>query len=125
MKERRQLVFFMDYFYDFFNPLSEKVKDKIDQVLFMIRLADRIPGKFFKQLKGTEGLYEIRVEYQGNIYRIFSSAQFTRSMVAVNFTGFPVSVADNRPYTLLVMFGMLTSSLRMMFLLILINLVTF
>jgi len=27
--------------------------------------------KFFKHIENTVGLYEIRVEYSGNIYRIF------------------------------------------------------
>ena len=31
-----------------------------------------MPEKYFKHLEGTKGLYEIRVEVAGNIYRIFS-----------------------------------------------------
>ncbi len=56
---------------DFFNQQTEKVKEKIDYVLFVITVADRIPQKFFQHLEGTNGLYEIRVEFQSNIYRIF------------------------------------------------------
>ena len=30
-----------------------------------------IPAKFLKTIEGTTNLYEIRVEHNGNIYRIF------------------------------------------------------
>ena len=31
-----------------------------------------VPEKYFQHIVGTKGLYEIRVELGGNIYRIFS-----------------------------------------------------
>lgn len=71
MEQQRQLVFFKNYFRDFFEPLNDKVKDKIDQVLFLVRIAERIPRKFFQHMTGTDGLFEILIEYQSNIYRIF------------------------------------------------------
>ena len=37
----------------------------------MITVAERIPRKFFEKIKGYEGLFEIRIEYSSNIYRIF------------------------------------------------------
>ena len=55
MEQRRKLVFFKNYFNDFFEPLNNKLKNKIDEVLFMIRIADRIPRKFFKHMAGTDG----------------------------------------------------------------------
>jgi hypothetical protein len=71
MDRRRQIIFFKHYFFEFFNKQSEKVKEKIDHVLFVITVADRIPQKFFQHVVDTKGLYEIRVEYEGNIFRIF------------------------------------------------------
>lgn len=79
-------MFFKKYFKEFFDPLSEKLKDKIDSVLFLIRIADRIPTKFFKHLTGLDGLSEIRVEYQSNIYRIFCC--FDDGNLMVLFNGF-------------------------------------
>jgi len=32
----------------------------------------QVPEKYFKHIEGTKGLYEIRVEADGNIFRIFS-----------------------------------------------------
>ncbi|MBC7422374.1 MAG: type II toxin-antitoxin system RelE/ParE family toxin, partial [Ferruginibacter sp.] len=40
--------------------------------LNLIRVTQQVPEKYFKHLKGTKGLYEIRVEAGNNIYRIFS-----------------------------------------------------
>ena len=86
MEQKRQLVFFKSYFKDFFEPLNNKLKDKIDEVLFMIRIAERIPRKFFQHMTGTDGLFEIRIEYQSNIYRIFCC--FDKGNLVVLFNGF-------------------------------------
>lgn len=86
MKQVRQIVYFKNYFLDFFNNQTEKVKEKIDYVLFVITVADRIPGKFFEQMTGTDGLYEVRVEFQSNIYRIFCC--FDEGKIVVLFNGF-------------------------------------
>ena len=86
MKRYRQIIYFKNYYFDFFDKQSEKVKDKIDYVLFLILVADRIPKKFFQHLEGTNGLYEIRVEYQGNIFRIFCC--FDEGNLVVLFNGF-------------------------------------
>ena len=59
-----------NYFWDFYNPLQQKVKDKVDYVLQIIISVERVSTKFFKHL--DDGIYEIRVEYKSNIYRIFS-----------------------------------------------------
>ena len=86
MKQVRQIIYFKNYFLDFFNDQTEKVKEKIDYVLFVINVADRIPKKFFEQMTGTEGLYEVRVEFQSNIYRIFCC--FDEGKIVVLFNGF-------------------------------------
>ncbi len=86
MEQKRQLVFFKHYFRDFFEPLNEKVKNKIDDVLFLVQIADRIPRKFFQHMTGTDGLFEIRIEYQSNIYRIFCC--FDEGNLVVLFNGF-------------------------------------
>ncbi len=52
----------------------------------MVTVAERIPKKFFEHMTSTEGLYEIRVEFQSNIYRIFSC--FDEGKLVVLFNGF-------------------------------------
>jgi phage-related protein len=62
------------------------VKEKIDHVLFVVTVAKRIPQKFFQHVEGTNRLYEIRVEFQGNIYRVFCC--FDEGQVVILFNGF-------------------------------------
>ena len=86
MEQIRGIIYFKDYFLEFFNHQSEKVKEKIDYVLFVITVAERIPRKFFEHITGTDGLYEIRVEFQSNVYRIFCC--FDEGKVVILFNGF-------------------------------------
>ena len=71
MDRKRTLVFFRNYFNEFLETQKEKVKEKIDYVLFLITTAERIPKKFFSYVEGTDGLFEIRIEFESNIYRVF------------------------------------------------------
>jgi phage-related protein len=86
MESIREIVFYKDYFIDFFETLDNKAKDKVDEVLFMITILDRIPKKFFKSIEGIKGLYEIRIEFESNIYRIFCC--FDKGNLIVLFNGF-------------------------------------
>lgn len=86
MEKKRDIVYYKKYFLAFFDKQSEKVKKKIEYVLFLITVAERIPAKFLKHIEGTQGLYEIRVEYGGNIYRKFCC--FDQDSIAVLFNGF-------------------------------------
>lgn len=86
MEKKRSLIFFKDYFNDFFENLPEKVKGKMDEVLYMVMVLDRIPAKFFSHLVSYDGLYEIRLAYSSNIYRIFCC--FDEGSLIVLFNGF-------------------------------------
>ena len=82
----REIVFFDNYFIEFYQNQNNKVREKIQYVLEVIKQVDRVPEKFLKHLTGTNGLYEIRVEYQSNIYRIFCC--FDEGKLVVLFNGF-------------------------------------
>ena len=86
METNREIVFYKDYFDTFFDTLTDKVKDKIDEVFFMITILERVPTKFFKSIEGIKGLFEIRIEYESNIYRIFCC--FDKGNLVVLFNGF-------------------------------------
>mgnify|MGYP001557075674 FL=1 len=86
MERIRQIIYYKKYFLDFFDQQTTRIKEKIDHVLFVVTVAERIPRKFFQHLEGTDGLYEIRIEFQGNIYRIFCC--FEEGQVVVLFNGF-------------------------------------
>lgn len=82
----RTIVFYENHFTKFYQDQNDKVKGKIQQVLELIKQVDRVPEKFLKHLSGTDGLYEIRVEYQSNIYRIFCC--FDEGKLVILFNGF-------------------------------------
>jgi phage-related protein len=86
MEKKRQIVYFKNHFNEFFDLLNEKVKEKIDYVLFLITVAERIPKKFFQYIEGTDGLFEIKIEFESNIYRIFCC--FDEGRLVILFNGF-------------------------------------
>ena len=86
MNRKRQLIYFKNYFWDFFNQQPEQLKDKIDYVLYLVTFADRIPKKIFDSIKGNDGLFEIRIEFESNIYRIFCC--FDQGNLVVLYNGF-------------------------------------
>ena len=71
MKERN-VIASKTYFLDFYENQDDNVQRKIEWTLNLVRITQHIPEKYFKHLEGTKGLYEIRVEVESNIFRIFS-----------------------------------------------------
>ena len=67
----RRIVPFKEYFKDFKKTLPKDVLLKIYQVFMLIMTETVVPVKFLRRIEGTKDLYEIRVEYSSNIYRIF------------------------------------------------------
>lgn len=67
----RNIVFYKDYFGDFFIKQRQKVKDKIVWTLDLIELIDKVPETYLKHLEGTDKLFEIRVQSASDIFRIF------------------------------------------------------
>jgi phage-related protein len=86
MNQVRELVFYRNHFHDFFDKQSEKAKEKIDYVLFLLTHIDKVPEKFLKHIEGQKGLYEIRVEQSNNIYRIFCC--FDKGKIVVLLNGY-------------------------------------
>lgn len=83
---QRNIIFYKHYFTDFYLGQTEKVQEKIEYVFKIVRTVQNVPKKFMQHLTGTEGLYEIRIELEGNIYRIFCC--FDKGSLVVLFNGF-------------------------------------
>ena len=71
MNRKRDLLFYKDYFQDFYDQQSTKVQKKILWTLRVIEDLERIPEIHFKHLEATDGLYEIRIQSGSDIFRIF------------------------------------------------------
>jgi phage-related protein len=82
----RKIIFFGTHFVDFYLDQSSGVQEKIEYVFRVIRQVEKVSRKFLCQIEGTEGLYEIRVEYKSNIYRIFCC--FDQGNLVVLFNAF-------------------------------------
>ena len=80
----RKIIFFEKHFIEFYQNQNDKVKGKIQYVFELLKQVERVPEKFLKHLTGTNGLYEIRIEYQSNIYRIFCCFDEGRLVILFN-----------------------------------------
>ena len=69
MNSERRILVYKDYFLTFYRALEAGAQKKIDYVLDVLKMQDRVSEKFVKYIK--DGLYEIRASYNGNIYRAF------------------------------------------------------
>lgn len=69
---------------EFYIRLNKKVQDKIDWVFELIKAVDFIPKRFFEHLKNTDGVYEIRIEYESNIYRVLCFFDEGNLVVLIN-----------------------------------------
>ncbi len=70
-QKNRTIIFYKEYFRQFFVKQDDKVKDKIIWTLDLIEELLIVPETYLKHLEGTDGLYEIRVQQRSNIFRIF------------------------------------------------------
>ena len=86
MNTQRQIIFHNHYFIDFYVEQNEKVQEKIEYVFKILRTVQNIPKKFLDHMTGTDGLYEIRIEFESNIYRIFCC--FDKGNLIILFNGF-------------------------------------
>ncbi|WP_281323915.1 type II toxin-antitoxin system RelE/ParE family toxin [Flavobacterium sp. IMCC34518] len=71
MDKQRTIIFYKDYFDEFFEKQREKVKAKIIWTLELIQELDRIPETHLKHIENTDGLFEIRIQQGSDIFRIF------------------------------------------------------
>ena len=81
---KRTVIAYGNYYSEFVKTLSNKVLLKLKYILLLLETEDRMPVKFIKYIRG--GLYELRMEYEGNIYRLFFI--FDKDCIVVLFNGF-------------------------------------
>ena len=82
----RNIFYYKNYFFDFFDKQNPEVKTKINWTLQLIATIERVPEKYFKHLSDSTGIYEIRVEVSSNIYRVF--CLFDKEKLIILLNGF-------------------------------------
>lgn len=84
MEVKRKIRVFKTYFQEFMATLTPAQRRKVDYSIDMLRTQDRVSAKFVKHLR--EGLFELRAEFEGNIFRVFFI--FDGNDIVVLFSGF-------------------------------------
>jgi len=80
----RKIIFHGSNFVNFYLNQPAKFQEKIEFVFHIIKRVERVSKKFLSPMENTDGLFEIRVEYGSNIYRIFCCFDEGRLVVLFN-----------------------------------------
>jgi phage-related protein len=80
----RNVIFYKHHFQDFFLKQRDKVKDRIIWTLTLIEELPKIPETYLKHIEGTDGLYEVRIQAGGDIFRIFCFFDDGKLVVVMN-----------------------------------------
>ena len=83
---KREIIFYKNYFKEFYVAQNEKVRRKIAQTLVWLQTLDRLPVTILKSIEGKKGLYEIRIEFGGDIFRVFCC--FDKGSLVILLNGF-------------------------------------
>lgn len=81
---KRRIIAFGEHYHNFMQSLGDKEKLKMKYVVSLLETGDRMPVKFIKFIR--DGVYELRMEYNSNIYRLFFI--FDEGNVVILFNGF-------------------------------------
>lgn len=90
---KRKIIAFGRYYKDFLSTLTDKEIQKVKYVLSLLETKDRMPTKFIKSIRN--GLYELRITYNGNIYRLFFI--FEEEQIIILFNGFQKKTQKTPP----------------------------
>lgn len=82
----RTIRFYKNYFIEFYLNQNDNVQRKLDYSFVMVETQRIVSKKFFRIIEGSDGIYEIRAEYEGNIYRVMCCMD--KGAVVVLFQGF-------------------------------------
>ena len=81
---KRKIIAFGTYYTEFVKTLNNKEVLKLKYILSLLESTDRMPLRFIKYIR--DGLYELRLEYESNIYRLFFI--FDKDCIVVLFNGY-------------------------------------
>ncbi|HBG42426.1 MAG TPA: addiction module toxin RelE [Porphyromonadaceae bacterium] len=81
---KRKIIAFGEYYHTFLHSLSDKEQLKVRYVLSLLETQDRLPVKFIRYIR--DNLYELRITYDGKIFRLFFI--FDDDKLIVLFNGF-------------------------------------
>jgi phage-related protein len=83
-KFSREIYYYKHYYLDFFETLKPEVQKKFNWTLQLLATLDRVPAKYFEHMSGSTGIFEVRVEYGSDIFRVFSFFDKGNLIILVN-----------------------------------------
>lgn len=69
---------------EFFDSLNGKQVQKITWVLELFEEMSVVPKQYFKKLKNTDDIWEIRITFSGDIFRILGFFESNNNFVLTN-----------------------------------------
>jgi len=84
MDKIREVIAYKNYFEDFLTKQPIKVQNKIFKIIEAIETLERIPTNYLKQITGTNGLYEARIQLGSDIWRVFCFFDKGRLVILLN-----------------------------------------
>ncbi len=70
-KFKRKVYYYKNFYKSFFIELAPEVQRKFNWTLDLISNQRHVPTKYLRYINESAGLYEVRVEYESNTYRVF------------------------------------------------------
>lgn len=80
----RKICAYRHYFTEFIGSIKEVEAKKVFYVLDMLKMQERLSERFVKYVE--DGIYELRAEHRGNIFRVFFI--FDEGNIVLLFNGF-------------------------------------
>ena len=90
---KRKIRTYGGYFEAFMETLNAKEQEKVQYGLLLLKTQGRLPTKFVKLIR--DGIYELRTEYGGKIFRVFFI--FDEGDIVVLFNGFQKKTQKTPP----------------------------
>lgn len=78
---------------EFLDSLSGKQADKITWVLSLVEDLQLVPKQYFQKLAGTDDIWEVRIEYGSDIFRLLGF--FDKGSLVVLTNGFTKKTQKN------------------------------
>lgn len=84
MKKYRKAFIFEDHLTKFTSEIPEKARHKIMQAIEVLENLPIIPTTYLKHIEGSKGLYEIRIDFGSNAYRVFCFFDSGKLIIILN-----------------------------------------
>jgi phage-related protein len=83
-KKIREVIAYESHFKDFILKQPTKVQDKIFKIIELIEVFERIPKQYLKHIEGASGLYEARISFAKNTWRVFCFFEKNNTVILLN-----------------------------------------